>query len=230
VSQVILQRVFDCVRGFWTWLGIDAATKETVRYRTTLANGFEGLKTRPLSTRTAIDICCTIKGISLDIPVLFLSRAIVRRKTDYYRLLLDVTANDAWEPWVLFMVEAVAETASWTSTKIRAIRELLDQTAATMREHAPRVYSRELAELIFSQPYCRIGNLVETGIAQRQSASVYLKTLVGIGLLEEHKSGRERLFVNPALLRHLMSDPDNPTERVYLTYFLLSIFRFVSAN
>ena len=81
-----------------------------------------------------------------------------------------------------------------------------------MREHAPRVYSRELAELIFSQPYCRIGNLVETGLAQRQSASVYLKTLVRIGLLEEHKAGRERLFVNPALLRLLMSDPDNPEE------------------
>ena len=283
--------------------GIDAATKETLRYRTALANGFESLKTRPLSTRTAIDICCTIKGVSLDIrrtpgtalandrtgeiiytppegetmlrdllanweswlhnlgdldpliglavqhyqfeaihpfsdgngrtgrvlnllyliehglldiPVLYLSRSIIRRKSDYYRLLLDVTAKDAWEPWVLFMVEAVAETASWTSAKIRAIRDLLDQTVSTMREHAPRVYSRELAELIFSQPYCRIGNLVETGLAQRQSASVYLKTLVGIGLLEEHKAGRERLFVNPALLRLLMSDPNHPAERSFL--------------
>ena len=55
-------------------------------------------------------------------------------------------------------------------------------------------------------PYCRIGNLVEAGIAQRQSASAYLKTLVAIGLLEEHKAGRERLFVNPALLAMLMRD------------------------
>lgn len=174
-------------------------------------------KTRIVVTGTRYQVDAATTGTKvntplLDIPVLYLSRSIIRRKSDYYRLLLDVTAKDAWERWVLFMVEAVAETASWTSAKIRPIRDLLDQTVSTMREHAPRVYSRELAELIFAQPYCRIGNLVETGLAQRQSASVYLKTLVGIGLLEEHKAGRERLFINPALLRLLMSDPDNPAE------------------
>jgi hypothetical protein len=105
-----------------------------------------------------------------------------------------------------FMIDAVGETARWTSARIKAIRLLLDQTAATMRERAPRIYSRELAELVFAQPYCRIGNLVEAGIAQRQSASTYLKTLVSIGLLEERKAGRERLFVNPALLTLLMQD------------------------
>jgi Fic family protein len=142
----------------------------------------------------------------LEIPVLYLSRAIIRRKADYYRLLIDVTTDDAWEPWLLFMIHAVRETAAWTSEKIRAIRGLLDETATTMRERAPRIYSRELAELIFSQPYCRIGNVVDAGLAQRQSASVYLKTLVSIGLLEERKAGRERLFVNPALLKLLMAE------------------------
>lgn len=142
----------------------------------------------------------------LDLPVLYLSRAIIRAKSDYYRLLLAVTTDGAWEPWLLFMIEAVRETARWTTAKVRAIRGLLDETAERIRRDAPRIYSRELAEIIFVQPYCRISNLVEAGIAQRQSASTYLKALVGIGVLEEAKAGRERLFINPALLRLLNSD------------------------
>ena len=106
------------------------------------------------------------------------------------------------------MLDAIAETAAWTSGKVHAIRTLLDDTAARIRADAPKVYSRELAELIFAQPYCRIANVVEAGIAQRQSASVYLKALAAIGVLEERQAGRERLFVNPALVELLAPDRD----------------------
>ncbi len=78
-----------------------------------------------------------------------------------------------------------------------------------MRERVPKIYSRELAEIIFVQPYCRIGNLVDAGIAKRQSASVYLKSLVEVGILREQKVGREKIFTNPALL-HLLSDRPDP--------------------
>ena len=139
----------------------------------------------------------------LDIPVLYLSRYIIRRKAEYYRLLLRVTARGTWEEWILYMLNAVYETAVWTTAKIAAIRKLLDRTAATIRDGAPKIYSRELTELLFVQPYCRIGNLVESGIAKRQTASVYLKALAGLGVLDERKAGRERLFINPALLRLL---------------------------
>ena len=98
---------------------------------------------------------------------------------------------------------AVQVTAVWTSAKIRAIRQLLENVAEKIRLDAPKIYSRELVELIFVQPYCRIGNLVDAGIAHRQSASVYLKHLCAIGVLEERRAGREKLFVNPALLRLL---------------------------
>lgn len=65
----------------------------------------------------------------LDQPVLYLSRAIIRRRTDYYRLLNAVTRDDAWEPWVLYMLDAVQDTAIWTTKKIKAIRELLRRAA-----------------------------------------------------------------------------------------------------
>lgn len=136
----------------------------------------------------------------LNIPVLYLSRYIMRRREDYYRLLLQVTTDAAWEDWILYMLAAVDETARWTNAKIAAIRVLLDRTAGIIRSKAPKIYSHELAEIVFEQPYCRIGNLVDAGIAKRQSASVYLKTLCDIGVLEERRSGRDKLFINRALL------------------------------
>jgi cell filamentation protein, protein adenylyltransferase len=142
----------------------------------------------------------------LDQPVLYLSRAIIRRRTDYYRLLNAVTTGDAWEPWVLFMLDAVHNTASWTTAKIRAIRELLRRASTHVREQAPSLYSRELVELMFEQPYSRIGNLVDAGIAKRQTASVYLKTLCDMGVLREVKAGREKLFLHPNLMTLLTAD------------------------
>lgn len=136
------------------------------------------------------------KGL-LDIPVLYLSRHIIQNKALYYRYLLEVTTQDAWEQWLLFMMEAVRATAHWTTARIHAIRDLLEQTAARMRQNLPKVYSRELAELIFVNPYCRIGDLVEAGVAKRQTAAVYLKALVAEGLLEEVKVGREKSLYQP---------------------------------
>jgi Fic family protein len=142
------------------------------------------------------------KGL-LKLPVLYLSRHLIRHKSDYYRLLLKVTTDAKWEEWILFMLQAVLETARWTTEKIRAIRDLIDETVEVVKSRAQKIYSRELVELTFMQPYCRIENLVSAKIAQRQSASVYLKKLSEIGVLEEHKAGREKLFVNPTFLRLL---------------------------
>ena len=139
------------------------------------------------------------KGL-LDIPVLYLSRHIIRNKALYYRYLHEVTARQAWEPWILFILEAVRTTAEWTSAKIHAIRELLDETAAAIRQGMPKLCSLELAELIFVNPYCRISDVVAANIAKRQTAAVYLKALAAAGLLEEIRAGRENLYINPPLL------------------------------
>lgn len=273
----------------------DTATKEALRYRSALRRGFESLRTRPLCTATAVEICGTLKGAQMDIrrvpgtqlandrtgeviytppegeerlrtllanwerflheaeeldplirmavghyqfeaihpfvdgngrtgrvlnilflvgqdlltlPILYLSRYIIANKADYYRLLLEVTRERAWEPWVLYMLEAVEQTARWTTAKIGAIRNLSDITVAHVRARAPKIYSRELVDVIFEQPYCRISNLVEKDIAQRQAASRYLKELVEIGVLREMAVGKEKLFLHPKLMR-LLEDDDN---------------------
>lgn len=142
----------------------------------------------------------------LPLPILYLSRYIIANKADYYRLLLGVTRDAAWEPWVLYMLRGVEETALWTTVKIAAVRRLSDDTTRHVRARLPKIYSRELVDVIFEQPYCRISNLVQAGIAGRQAASRHLKALVSIGVLREQAFGKEKLFVHPKLMSLLTRD------------------------
>ncbi|HVZ04941.1 protein adenylyltransferase Fic [Hyphomicrobium sp.] len=261
----------------------DPATKEASRYRSALQLGFKTLAQRPISTRTAVDICSELKGVDLDVrsvpgtklrntntgdviytppegetllrelltnwerflneateldpivrmavghyqfeaihpfidgngrtgrvinilflieqgllelPTLYLSRYILANRADYYRLLLDVTTKQAWEPWILYMLDGIESTARWTAAKIGAIYDLIDATVAYVRDTAPKIYTRELVDVIFTQPYSRIHNVVERGLAHREKASRDLKHLVAIGVLREVKVGREKLFLN----------------------------------
>ena len=274
----------------------DAATKEALRYSQALLEGYDSLKERPLSTRTAERVCSRIKNTEmkvrhfpgtalargqnivytpptgedllrsllanwelflhdavdidplirmaaahyqfeaihpfsdgngrtgrilnslffiqeelLTLPILYLSRHIIQHKADYYRLLLDVTRSGAWDAWVTFMIEAVANTANWTTAKINAIRKLQAHTTAYVRQAAPKVYSHELVDLIFELPYCRIQNLTAKGIAVRQTASGYLKELVRLGVLEEKQVGREKIFIHPKLVILLTRDSNQFT-------------------
>ncbi len=144
----------------------------------------------------------------LTLPILYLSRYIIKNKTEYYRLLLDVTRNQAWEPWIVYFLRGIEDTAHWTIAKIAAIRALSALTITHVKQTALKIYSRELVDLIFDLPYCRIQNLVEKNIAGRQAASRYLKQLVEIGVLEERTVGREKLFIHPKLM-HLLTRDDN---------------------
>jgi Fic family protein len=104
------------------------------------------------------------------------------------------------------MLRAVEETAIWTTKKIAAIRGLANDTGAFVRSRLPKIYSRELVDIIFEQPYCRISNVVEAGIVGRQAASRYLKALTSIGVLREETAGRERIFIHPKLVTLLTND------------------------
>lgn len=269
----------------------DPATKEALRYRTALYDGFKYLGTYPLCTNTAIAICTKLRAVQTDIrktpgtvlrdqnkkvvytppvgedairnllanwerflhgeddldplvkmaithyqfecihpfpdgngrtgrilnilyliqsellslPILYLSRFILERRDDYYMLLRKVTEEGNWESWILFMLEAVENTSRWTTEKIAVVRALMAETVEYVREKLPKIYTYELIQALFAQPYCRIDNLVERGVAKRQTASSYLKQLVDIGVLEEMSAGREKLYINTRLLQELNS-------------------------
>jgi Fic family protein len=145
----------------------------------------------------------------LALPILYLSRYIIAQKADYYRLLLAVTRDGAWEDWLVYMLRGVEETAGWTTAKIGAVRKLAADTTEYVRRALPKIYSRELVEVTFEQPYCRIANLVEADIAGRQAASRYLKALAEAGVLREQVLGKEKLFVHPKLMNLLTRDSNS---------------------
>ena len=136
----------------------------------------------------------------LELPVLYLSKYIIEQKSDYYRLLRGATEHQEWEPWILYLLDAVEQTALFTRDKILAIRKLMIKTLEFTKENLPsRVYSKELIELLFHQPYTKGQFLVDAGIAKRQAAADYLKRLEEIGVLSVHKVGKENLYLNAKL-------------------------------
>jgi Fic family protein len=157
-------------------------------------------------TGRILNILFLVEHGLLDSPILYLSRYIIRNKAAYYRLLQAVTKDQSWEPWIMFILDGVEETCTWTTDKIKAIRELMEHTGSFVQNRLPKIYTWELVELLFKQPYCRIGNLVDAGIAKRQTASVYLNQLCEIGILKEIKSGRENLFVHPKYIELLTGE------------------------
>jgi len=136
----------------------------------------------------------------LDLPILYLSQYIIRHKTEYYRLFREVTFKEEWEPWIIYLLEAIEKTSINTKEKIVQIRDQSLNTLEVARKRLPpNVYSKELIELLFEQPYCKIQFVVEKGIAKRQTAAEYLNELEKIGILKKKKVGKENLFLNKKL-------------------------------
>jgi Fic family protein len=136
----------------------------------------------------------------MDLPVLYLSRYIIDNKGDYYRLLREVTENEKWADWVLYVLNGVAETTQTTLQKIKNILALKDAAEKEIKAAMGNVPSRELTELLFSYPYIKISVLEEHGIAKRQTASQYLQGIERAGWLASVKIGRERYYINQKLI------------------------------
>lgn len=140
----------------------------------------------------------------LEQPILFLSRYIIENKSHYYRLLRAVTEEDAWEPWILYLLRAVESTAETTVLRIESIGDLLGSMVEEGRLKLPkRTFSKELVEQLFVRPYCKIRHLEEAGLGNRVSCSRYLHDLADTGLVNKVKAGKEILFVNERLVKLL---------------------------
>lgn len=156
-------------------------------------------------TGRILNILALIQDGLLDLPTLYLSRYILSTRGDYYRLLGRVTSHGEWEPWILYMLAAVEETSGWTTRKIKAVKGLMDATVAYVWASAPKI-PHAVVELIFKHSYIRIGNLVESRVVGREAASKYLKELARLGVLEEEKVGRDKVFLHRKYLDVLFSD------------------------
>ncbi len=139
----------------------------------------------------------------LEAPVLYLSRFINHHKTDYYRLLQAVRDQGDWQAWLLFMLQAVAETAQTTVVLVEGMRELMAETKQRLRQELPKLYSQDLLNNLFRHPYTRIEFVQRDLGITRQTAAKYLKQLAAKGIVQEFAQGKHMYFINTPLVRLL---------------------------
>ena len=151
-------------------------------------------------TGRIINILYLILKDLLDSPILYLSKYVIENRSEYYKLLQGVRDENGWEAWILYMLKGIRETSEYSLKILKSITDLIVETTDRIRIELPKVYSYELIEVIFSEFYTRIGNVVNKLGVTRKTAALYLSDLVEIGILREEKRGKEKLFVNQRLI------------------------------
>lgn len=135
----------------------------------------------------------------LDSPILYLSHYIIQNKSAYYRLLQEVRIKGNWEEWILFILDGIEQTAERTLLLIKNINTVVEQTTEDIKTLLPKIYSKELVELLFFEFYTKI-TYIEKGLSvSRKTAAGYLKTLEHTGILSSQKIGKERIYLNSRL-------------------------------
>ncbi|MEO7853488.1 MAG: Fic family protein [Rubrivivax sp.] len=163
-------------------------------------------------TGRILNVLYLVKEGLLDIPVLYLSSHIVRHKADYYRLLQAVREEGRWEEWVLYMLEAVEQTAMQGIATIHGIKTALFDYKRRIRDDY-RFYSQDLINNLFTHPYTKIEYLQRDLQVSRLTAAKYLDALAAGGFVRKHKLGRTNYYVNLALNDVLLAQPARPRLR-----------------
>lgn len=154
-------------------------------------------------TGRILNILYLILNELIDVPILYLSSYIIDHKPKYYHLLNQTNKTGEWTEWILFMLKGIESTSVDTIARIAGIKSQLDSTIIKVQEKAPKVYRKELVELLFEQPYSKIEFVVNRLGVERKAASRYLKELEDIGIVESQKVGRETLYINRELIEIL---------------------------
>jgi Fic family protein len=154
-------------------------------------------------TGRIINILYLVLNELLDIPILYLSRYIIRNKKNYYRLLQEVRTEGNWEEWVLYILDGVEKTSLETIELIYQIDSLMIESKNEIRNKLPKIYSKELLEVLFMHPYTKIDFLIDRLSISRKTASKYLNLLEEHGILYSKKIKNSKLFINKKLFKIL---------------------------
>jgi Fic family protein len=162
-------------------------------------------------TGRIINILYLVKEDLLVLPILYLSRYIIQHKADYYRLLQQVRVDGNWEPWIIYILRGVEETARQTLDLIEGIRKLMLEYKNRIRTELPKIYSQDLLNNIFKHPYTKIEFLEKDLTIQRKTAAKYLNKLTEKNLLQKVKIGKSNFYINQPLFK-LFKDGVQPMQ------------------
>lgn len=141
----------------------------------------------------------------LDVPALFLSGYIMENKTAYYQKLRAVTEQHDWQGWIHFMLDMIETTATRDRRRIAKIEKLMGAMGAEIQARLPKVYSKDLMEVLFRLPYTKRQFLEEAGLGNLKTVGNYLRELEEAGFLKSEQVGKEKLYLNHQLLEVLKS-------------------------
>lgn len=136
----------------------------------------------------------------LDTPAIYLSQYIIKNKTEYYKRLMGVTENNEWDAWLLYMLDMIEVTSTNGLERLNKITTTMGETAAEIKKKLPKIYSKDLVEIIFRLPYTKRQHLIKENIGNLKTAGNYLITLEQNGFLKSEKVGKEKLYLNQRLL------------------------------
>ena len=139
----------------------------------------------------------------LDLPCLYLSKYIIANKSKYYKNMRRVTENNEWEPWLLYMLDMIETTAKNGRERIRQIEKLMVEAGKEIQKELPKVYSKDLLEILFRLPYTKRQFLHNAGLGTLKTVGNYLKDLENAGFLVSEQIGKEKLYLNTCLMELL---------------------------
>jgi Fic family protein len=138
-------------------------------------------------TGRIINIVYLVLKELLDSPILYLSSYIIRNKSAYYKLLQEVRTTTNWEYWIVYILTGIEETAEETLLTVKQINEEVDAMTAEIKERLPKMYSKELIDLLFYEFYTKIQYVQEGLGVSRRTAVTYIQTLEKAGFLVSEK-------------------------------------------
>lgn len=151
-------------------------------------------------TGRIINILILIMNELLDMPILYLSKYIIEKKSEYYSLLRNVTEKEEWVNWILYILDAVEVSSNFTIKLSKKILKLNETTLELVKEKLNLKSPKEVVDLIFERPYSKIDFFVKKQLFERKAAGNTLKQLVEVGVLSEKKSGKGNIYINVKLV------------------------------
>lgn len=139
----------------------------------------------------------------LDIPALFLSEYIIKNKNKYYNGLRAITEKNDWSEFIIYMLDMVEKTSIRGLDRLESIIQLMETTGQEIKEKLPKVYSKDLVEVIFKLPYTKRQNLIDIDLGTPKTVGNYLIALEEKGFLKSVRVGKEKLYLNERLMNIL---------------------------
>lgn len=139
----------------------------------------------------------------LEVPAIYLSEYIIQNKNDYYTKLRGVTENENWEDYILYMLDMIEQTASKGLKRLYLITQAIEEMSTNIKTKLPKMYSKDLVEILFRLPYTKRQNLIDDNLGNAKTVGNYLIALEQNGILESVKVGKEKLYLNQKLLKIL---------------------------